>query len=77
VRNTREIFEFVNNIKKNSENINSFTPIYPDIDTEIKNIEFLKKFEIPAERADRKIIINMKNSSRPQSPNKRRKLIRS
>jgi hypothetical protein len=31
---------------------------------------------MPAERADRKIVTDMKNSAHPQSPNKRRKLIR-
>jgi hypothetical protein len=75
VRNTRKIFEFINNIKKISDNINSFTPIYPDTGTEIRNIEFPKKYEMPVERADRKTVMNIKNSVHPQSPSKRRKLI--
>jgi hypothetical protein len=76
VRNTGEVFEFINDIKKISENINSFTPIYSDAGIRIENIEFLKKYEISVERADREIITNMKNSARPQSFNKRKKLIR-
>jgi hypothetical protein len=65
VRNTGKIFEFINDIKEISDNINPFIPIYPDTDTEIRNIEFPKKYKISAERADRKIIIDMKNSARP------------
>jgi hypothetical protein len=76
VRNTGKIFEFVNNIKKISDNINSFTPIYSDADTEIGNIKFSKKYKMPAERAGREIITDMKNSAHPQSFSKRRKLIR-
>jgi hypothetical protein len=77
VRNTGEIFELINNIKKIPENINSYTSIYFNADTEIRNIKFPEKYKIPTERADRKTIINIKNSTRPQSPNKRRKLTRS
>jgi hypothetical protein len=76
MRDTGEIFEFVNDIKEISENINLYTPIYPDTDTGVRNIEFSKKYKMPAERADRKIITNIKSSARPQSPNKRRNLIR-
>jgi hypothetical protein len=75
VRNTRKIFEFVNDIKEISENINSYIPIYPNADTKIRDIEFPKKYKMLTERADRKAIINIKNSAHPQSPNKRRKLI--
>jgi hypothetical protein len=76
LRNTGKIFEFVDNIKEISDNINLFIPIYPDADIEIRNIEFSEKYKILAERAGREIIINIKNSARPQSLNKRRKLIR-
>jgi hypothetical protein len=65
VRNTGKIFEFVNDIKKISDNINFFTPIYPDTDAEIRNIKFSEKYKMPAERAGRKIIIGIKNSARP------------
>jgi hypothetical protein len=75
VRNTEEIFEFVNDIKKIPDNINFFIPIYSDAGTEIRNIKFLKKYEIPAERTNRKIVTDIKNSARPQFLNKRRKLI--
>jgi hypothetical protein len=61
VRNTGKIFESVNDIKKIPNNINSFTPIYSDADIEVGDIEFSKKYEIFAERADREIITNMKN----------------
>jgi hypothetical protein len=76
VRNTGEIFEFINDIKKISDNINSFIPIYLDADIKIGDIKFPEKYEISAKRADRETITDMKNSARPQSPNKRRKLIR-
>jgi hypothetical protein len=65
VRNTGEIFEFVNNIKEISDNINSFTPIYLNADTEIGNIKFSEKYKIFTERANRKIITDIKNSARP------------
>jgi hypothetical protein len=57
------------------ENINFYTPIYLNADIEIGNIKFLEKYKIPTERADRKVITDMKNSARPQSSSKRRKLI--
>jgi hypothetical protein len=76
VRNTEKIFKLIENIKKISKNINSYIPIYPDTGTGTKNIEFPEKYKISAERADWKIATNIKNSARPQSPNKRRKLIR-
>jgi hypothetical protein len=63
VRDTGEIFELVEDIKKISENINSYTPIYPNTDNEIKNIEFFEKYKIFAERTDREIITNMKNTT--------------
>jgi hypothetical protein len=65
VRNTKKIFEFVNDIKKIPNNINSFTSIYPNADIEIGDIEFSEKYEMPAERAGRKIITDIKNSARP------------
>jgi hypothetical protein len=65
VRNTEEIFEFVNDIKNISENINSFISIYPDTDTGIGNIKFFKKYKIFVERADREIITNIKNFACP------------
>jgi hypothetical protein len=40
------------------------------------DVEFSEKYEISAERAGRKAVIGMKNSARPQSLSKRRKLIR-
>jgi hypothetical protein len=76
VRDTGKIFEFINDIKKISDNINFFTSIYSDAGTGIKNIEFYEKYKISIERADRKIIIDIKNSARSQFSNKRRKLIR-
>jgi hypothetical protein len=75
VRNTEKIFEFVNDIKKISDNINFFISIYSDTDTEIENIKFPEKYKIPIKRAGRKIITGMKNFARPQSPSKRKKLI--
>jgi hypothetical protein len=65
VRNTGKIFEFINDIKKISDNINFFIPIYSDADAGIGNIEFFKKYKMLTERADRKIIMNIKNSARP------------
>jgi hypothetical protein len=65
VRNTEKIFEFVDNIKEISENINSYIPIYSGIDIKIRNIKFSEEYKISAERADRKIIIDMKNFARP------------
>jgi hypothetical protein len=76
VRSTGEIFEFINDIKIFFNNINSFIPIYSDADIGIGDIKFSEKYKMPAERAGRKIITNIKNSARPQSSNKRRKLIR-
>jgi hypothetical protein len=76
VRDIGEIFEFINDIKEISNNINLFISIYFDAGAEIGNIEFFKKFKMSVERTGREIIIDMKNSARPQSPSKRRKLIR-
>ena len=77
MRDTGEIFEFVDDIKKISDNINSFMPIYFGADIGIGDIEFSKKYKISAKRAGRKIMTDIKNSARPQSSSKRRKLIRS
>jgi hypothetical protein len=77
VRDTGKMFEFINNVKKISNNINSFIPIYLDADIRVGNIEFFKKYKMSAERTGREIITDMKNSARPQSSSKRRKLIRS
>jgi hypothetical protein len=71
------VFEFINDIKKILNNINPFIPIYSDADIGIRDIEFPEKYKVFVERAGREIIINIKNSARPQSPSKRRKLIRS
>jgi hypothetical protein len=77
VRNTGKIFEFINDIKKISDNINSFIPIYSNADTGIRNIKFPEKYKMPAEYTGRKAVTNIKNSARPQSSSKRRKLTRS
>jgi hypothetical protein len=77
VRDTGEIFEFINDIKEISNNINFFIPIYSGAGAGIGDIEFFEKYKMLAERADRKIITNIKNFAYPQSSNKRRKLIRS
>jgi hypothetical protein len=76
VRNTGKIFEFINDIKKISDNINFFIPIYSDADAGIGNIEFSEKYKMSIERAGRETIIDIKNSAHSQSPSKRRKLIR-
>jgi hypothetical protein len=76
VRDTGEIFEFVDDIKEISDNINFFIPIYSDIDAGAGDIEFSEEYEISVERAGRKIITGIKNSARPQFSSKRRKLIR-
>jgi hypothetical protein len=65
VRSTGEIFELINDIKEIPENINSYTSIYSGADTEIGDIEFFEKYKMLAERADRKIITDIKNSARP------------
>jgi hypothetical protein len=70
------VFEFINNIKKISNNINSFTSIYSDVDIGAGDVKFSKEYKIFIERAGREIT-GMKNSARPQSLNKRRKLTRS
>jgi hypothetical protein len=77
MRNTGKIFEFVNDIKEKFKNINSYISIYPDTDIESGNIKFLMKYKIPVERTGREIITDIKNSTRPQSFSKRRKLTRS
>jgi hypothetical protein len=65
VRGTGKIFEFINDVKEISDNINSFTSIYSDAGVGIRNIEFSEKYEMSAERAGRKIITDIKNSARP------------
>jgi hypothetical protein len=77
MRNTGEIFEFVDDIKKIPNNINLFISIYFSADIKTEDIEFSEKYKIFTERADREIITDIKNSARSQSPNKRRKSIRS
>jgi hypothetical protein len=76
VRDTGKVFEFINDIKEISNNINSFISIYSDVDIGIGNIEFLEKYKIFVKRANRKIVTDIKNSIRSQSFSKRRKLIR-
>jgi hypothetical protein len=75
VRGTGEIFELIGNVKKMSENINFYISIYLGAGIGIRDIKFLKKYKVPAERADREIMTDIKNSARPQSLSKRRKLI--
>jgi hypothetical protein len=65
VRNTGEIFEFINDIKEIFNNINSFIPICLNADTRAKNIKFSEKYKMSIERADRKIMTDIKNSARP------------
>jgi hypothetical protein len=76
MRNTGEIFKLIENIKEISENINFYISIYLNADIGIGDIEFSEKYEMPAERAGREIVTDMKNSARPQIFSKRRKLIR-
>jgi hypothetical protein len=61
VRNTGEIFKLIENINKNIKNINSYTPIYPDTDIGIENIEFFEKYKISAECAGRETVTDKKN----------------
>jgi hypothetical protein len=70
------MFKLIDDIKEISENINSYISIYPGAGTGIGNVEFSEKYEVSVERAGREAVINMKNSARPQSSSKRRKLIR-
>jgi hypothetical protein len=65
VRGTGEVFELIENVKKISKNVNLYIPVYSGAGVEIEDIKFSKKYEVPAERTDRKIMINMKNSARP------------
>jgi hypothetical protein len=65
VRNTEEIFELIDEIKENFKNINLYISIYSDADIRIRDIKFSEKYKMPAERADRKIITDIKNSARP------------
>jgi hypothetical protein len=65
VRNTGKIFEFVNDIKEISNNINFFIPIYSDADIEIGNIKFSKKYKVSTKHTNQEIIIDIKNSARP------------
>jgi hypothetical protein len=64
VRDTGEIFKLVENIKV-SKNINFYIPIYSDAGTGVENIKFSKKYKVPAERTDRKIVTDIKISARP------------
>jgi hypothetical protein len=65
VRDTGEVFEFINDIKKISNNINSFIPIYSDAGAGIRDIKFFEKYKISAKYADREIVTNIKNFARP------------
>jgi hypothetical protein len=65
VRDTGKIFEFINDIKEISNNINFFIPIYSGAGAEIGNIKFSEKYKIFIERADREIVTDIKNSARP------------
>jgi hypothetical protein len=65
VRNTGKIFELIENIKKVSDNINSYISIYFDADTGIEDIKFLEKYKISIERAGREAVTDMKNSAYP------------
>jgi hypothetical protein len=65
VRNTGEIFEFVDDVKEVFNNINSFTSIYPDVGIGIGDIKFSEKYKVSAEHAGREIITDMKNFGRP------------
>jgi hypothetical protein len=78
-REIREIFELIENIKKIKKipDVNFYIPIYSDADIRTENIKFPEKYELLAERAGREILTGIKNSARPQSPSKRRKLTRS
>jgi hypothetical protein len=76
VRSIGEIFEFINDIKKVSDNINFFISIYFGVGAGAGDVKFFKKYKIPAERAGRKIVTGIKNFAYPQFFSKRRKLIR-
>jgi hypothetical protein len=76
VRNTEKMFELIDDIKEIFENINFYIPIYFDAGAETGDIKFFKEYKISTERAGREVITNIKNSARPQSSSKRRKLIR-
>jgi hypothetical protein len=65
VRNTGEIFKLIKNIKNISENINFYTSIYFDAGAGAENIIFSEKYKILIQRADRKIMTDMKNFARP------------
>jgi hypothetical protein len=65
VRNIGKIFKLIDDIKEISENINSYIPIYPDIDIEVENIKFPETYKMPAEYTDREIMTGIKNSARP------------
>jgi hypothetical protein len=61
VRDTGEIFEFIDDVKKVFENINFFISIYFGVDAGIRDIEFSEKYKIFVECADWEIITDMKN----------------
>jgi hypothetical protein len=77
MRDTREIFKLIENIKEISKNVNLYVPIYPDVSIEVGNVEFSEKYKVSFERADREVVKNIKTSVRPYHFNKRRKLTRS
>jgi hypothetical protein len=76
VRDTGETFKLIENIKKISENVNSYISIYSDTVIEIGNITFPEKYKMPAKRANREIVTDIKNSALPYYLSKRRKLTR-
>jgi hypothetical protein len=65
VRNTGEIFKFVDDIKEISDNINFFIPIYFGADIGIGDIKFFEKYKIFIERTGREAVTDTKNFARP------------
>jgi hypothetical protein len=64
VRNTGKIFEFVNDIKEISNNINFFISIYSGAGVGVGDVKFFEKYKMFVERAGREIMTGMKNSAR-------------
>jgi hypothetical protein len=76
VRDTGEMFKLIENLNF-FEKVNLYISIYSNVDAGIGDIKFSEKYKISAERVGREIITDIKNSVRPYSFSKRRKLIRS